>query len=391
MQRKIFILVFIAAFLISCQTGKEEAKKFSDDFVQIVNKLKEKKEKVNTRDEYVAYQEEEKREFETLFKKYEESPSIEEIEILRSRVLLRLKKLADAQNKIDKVLAKNPDLINEAKMVKVEILIEREQFVEACNIFKEIEAEIKDLNDLFNAYFNLALKHGDSKIREEYSKKFLAAKDIPEEYSKNRYIMYSNLAAVATLEGDLDKARNILKDAIAETKDDRQKVSLEKQLGQLDFIGKKIFSLTANTWINSYPVALENMKGKVVILSFWAPWCTHCRTMTPILVEEYEKNKDKGLMIIGLTRFYGKYEDDLQDKGEVNKDEELELIKQYLERKKMDYPVVIANEMTDYDNYKIIGLPTMVFIDKKGTFDFIQTGSTDRRIITDKIQRLLAE
>jgi len=390
MSKNIFILVFIVLFFMSCQTGKEDAKKFSDDYIKVTNKLKESRNKVKTRDEFVAYKEEKKREFETLLKQFEKSPAIEEIEILRSNVLLQLEKLDEAEKKIDDVLAETPDLINEAKMVKVKILFEREKFNEAYDIFKEIESEIKDLDDLFHAYYILGSEHEDNNVKKEYSKKFLNSKDIPESHSKNRYIMYLMLASVAAEEGDFDQAETLFKEGIAETKEPRKKALLEKSLGQLDFVGKKAFPIAAETWVNSSPLEVEKLKGKVVVVTFWAPWCPSCRKVTPTLVEEYNKNKDQEFVLIGSTRLYGTYRDDVDDKGKVNKEEEIELIKNYVDRKKIPYPIAIADDKANFDTYKIPGIPTLVFINKKGDIDFIKIGGGDQ-FIKSRIKKLLEE
>ncbi len=390
MLKKIFTLVFIAMFIISCQTGKEDAKNFSDDYIKVTNKLKESRTKVKTRDEFVAYNEEKKKEFETLLKKFEKSPSIEEIEILRSNVLLQLEKLDEAEKKIDDVLAGKPDLINEAKMVKVKILFEREKFNEAYDIFKEIESEIKDMNDLFLAYYTLGSEHEDNNVKKEYSKKFLNSKDIPESHSENKYVIYLMLASVAAEEGDFDQAEKLFKEGIAETKDPRKKALLEKSLGQLDLIGKKAFPISIETWVNSPPLEINKLKGKVVVVFFWAPWCPSCRKITPMIMEEYNKNKDQAFVLIGSTRLYGTYRDDVADKGKVNKEEEIELIKNYVDRKKISYPIAIADDKTNFDTYKIPGIPSLVFINKKGNIDFIKIGSGDQ-FIKSKIKKLLEE
>lgn len=387
--RNIFILVFMAIFLFSCQEGKEDAKQFSDEYSKITEQFREKRSKVKTRDEYVAYKEERKTAYQNLLDKFAKSPSIEEIEILRSKTLLKLEKLDEAEGKIDDLLAKKPDLLVEAKMVKVQILLAREKYGEAYNIFKDIESQVTDLEDKFYVYYYLGSVHEDNKVKEEYSRKFLDAKQIPERFVQYKPQMYSNLAAIAKQEGDLEKARTFLNEALAETEDKRKKASLEKKLAQLDYIGKKAFPLPAGTWINSSPLKVDELKGNIVILSFWAPWCPHCRKLTTTIKEIYKENKDKGLTIIGYTRFYGKYRDDIADKGKVNKEEELELIKKYLERKEISYPIAVADDKIGQDNYKISGLPTLVFIDNNGNIDNTKIGSGSIPFIKNEVKKLL--
>ena len=89
----------------------------------------------------------------------------------------------------------------------------------------------------------------------------------------------------------------------------------------------------------------------------------------------------------------GKYEDDLVDKGKVSEEEEIELIKKYMERKKITFPVVVAKvtDRTDIDKYKITGIPTQIFINKQGIYDFIKSGSGNVPFIKNRIKSLLEE
>ena len=391
MLKRIFIITFIAIFIIACQTGKEDAKKFSEKYTQTMEKLREQRSKVKTRDEYVAYNADVKRENEALLAEFEKSPSIEDIEILRSKVLLNLEKLDEAEQKIDAVLAKNPASLIDAKMTKVKILLKKKNYAEAYNVFKEIESQVKDPFDLFHAYYYIGSSHEDPKVKEEYAKKFLTSPGIPDYYVQYRTDMYTIAASVAKQQGNYDEARRVLTEAIADTKDERNKAFLEKTLLQLDYVGKPAFPIAVGTWLNSTPLKLQDLKGQVVGIIFWAPWCPSCREMTPSLVDIYKEYKDKGFTLIGYTRFHGTYSDDLADLGKVSKEEELENIKKYLERKQVPYPIAIADEKTDYESYKISGLPTLVIIDKKGNIDFTKIGGGDIQFIKDKIDKLLAE
>jgi thiol-disulfide isomerase/thioredoxin len=391
MIKRISILFFIAIFFIACQTGTEDAKNFSDDYTKVIEKLREQQSKVKKRDDYVAFNAEKKRQYENLLKKYEKSPAAEKIEILRSRLLLGLEKTDEAEKKIDKLLAKKPDLITEAKMVKIKILLQKKQYDEAHNIFKEIEPQVKDPHDLYQTYYYLGAVLDDNKVKEAYAKKFIDAKDLPVDQIKNRATMYFILASIAKQEGDLDKARRLFNEGIEDTDDERNKTFLKNPLAQLDYYGKEAFPISAGTWFNSSPLDLKGLRGKVVVMSFWAPWCPSCRALTPSVVDIYNENKDQGLTVIGYSRLYGEYRDDVEDKGKVKREEELEYIKKYLERKKIPYPVLIAEDKNDYKTYKISGIPTLIVIDKKGNVAFTKMGGGNIPFVKQKIKQLLEE
>lgn len=390
MYKKIFVLIFIVVFVIACgKGGEEETKKFSEDYKVVAEKLKEKKDKITKRDEYAGFKAEKKTELENLLKRHAESPAVDDIEIIRSKILLELENLDEAEKKIDAVLANDPENIVDAKMTKVKILIEREKTNEAFTIFKEIEPQVTNLDDLFLGYYNFGLGHEDINVKEEYITKFLAAEKIPDSYKKSKNIMYFFLGEIAKEQGDFEKARKAYQDGIADTEEEREKNFLKLPMEQIDFIGKKAFPITVSQWINSEPLELNSLKDQVVVLSFWAPWCPSCRKLTPTLVDIYNENKDNGLIMIGYTRFYGKYKDDQEDKGKVDKEEELELIKGYVARKKMPYPIAISEEKTDMETYKIPGLPTLVMIDKKGNIAYTKIGGGSAQFLKDKVKSLV--
>lgn len=389
MYKKIFVLIFIGLFLISCGKGEEEAKKFTDDYKVVVEKLKEKRSQVKTRDEYAGFKTERKTELENLLKKHEKSPAVEDIEIIRSKIYLALENLDEAEKKIDAVLAEEPKNAPEAKMVKVKILIEREKLGDAYGIFKEIEPQITDRDDLFYAFNKFAIGHEDVKVKEEYARKFLGAKEIPESYAKNKHYMYFYLSEAVKQQGNFDEAKKVLNDGIADTEGERQKKFLQTTLDQLEYFGKKAFPIKLSHWFNSEALDLGKLKGNVVVLSFWAPWCPSCRELTPTLVDLYNQNKDNGFTIIGYSRFFGNYRDDEGDKGKVEKEEELELIKGYIERKKMPYPIGIEDGKEVTETYKISGLPTLVFIDKKGNIDYTDIGGANTQFLKEKVKSLL--
>jgi hypothetical protein len=95
--------------------------------------------------------------------------------------------------------------------------------------------------------------------------------------------------------------------------------------------------------------------------------------------------------VIGFTKLYGNYRDDIQNKGPVAADEERALIRGFVERWQLTYPIAISDKGEDFNDYGVSGIPTMVFIDKAGNVYDIKVGSGDEAAITAKIKKLLAE
>ena len=119
-------------------------------------------------------------------------------------------------------------------------------------------------------------------------------------------------------------------------------------------------------------------------------WCAPCRKVIPTLARDYNDLKDKGLVVIGFTKLYGRYSDEIQKKGAVAPDEEKALIRGFVERNQLKYPIAISAKGAEFEKYGVSGIPTMVFIDKAGNVYDIKVGSGNESEITEKIKLLLA-
>src|SRR5262249_59863938 len=77
----------------------------------------------------------------------------------------------------------------------------------------------------------------------------------------------------------------------------------DKEDSFADMIGKPAPEIAGEFALNGKPTKLADLKGKVVLLDFWAVWCGPCIATFPHLREWNEKYKDKGLEIVGLTMY----------------------------------------------------------------------------------------
>jgi cytochrome c biogenesis protein CcmG/thiol:disulfide interchange protein DsbE len=132
------------------------------------------------------------------------------------------------------------------------------------------------------------------------------------------------------------------------------------------------FKLTA---FDGKPVALESLRGQVVIVNFWASWCyPACYEEAPSLERAWKTYKDRGLMVVGVN---------YQDKDEP--------AKRFLTQFGHTFPNAPDPGSRVSVDYGVYGVPETYFIDKKGRVRFKQVGPVSDETLKSQIERLLAE
>ena len=141
-------------------------------------------------------------------------------------------------------------------------------------------------------------------------------------------------------------------------------------------------------WFPGTTKTLQSLRGKVILLDFWATWCGPCFDAFPSLAEWQRDHSAEGLVILGMTRYYGQGEGfPLDNPGEI------EFLKRFKEKHALPYDFVVAKDQASQQLYAATGLPTAVLIDRKGVIRYIESGTNPTRIeeLRDVMLRLLAE
>jgi peroxiredoxin len=118
---------------------------------------------------------------------------------------------------------------------------------------------------------------------------------------------------------------------------------------------------------------LSDLRGKVVVLNFWATWCAPCRVETPWLVELYRQYQRKGLEIVGVS---------LDDGG-------THPVEKFVQEMKVNYPVLMGSNSVSDSYGGLRFLPQTFFIDRDGRIERHTIGLTSRSDLEDDIKRLL--
>ena len=127
----------------------------------------------------------------------------------------------------------------------------------------------------------------------------------------------------------------------------------------------------------------KDLKGKVVLIDFWAIWYGPCIATFPHLREWREKYSDNGLVIIGLTRKYN-YEWNAdtgrasKTQGENTVEQEHEMLAHFAKHHQLKHVFGIQKDRAISDYYGVTGIPQVVVIDRKGKVRLIRVGSGEQ-------------
>jgi len=124
--------------------------------------------------------------------------------------------------------------------------------------------------------------------------------------------------------------------------------------------------------MNGAEVRLADYKGKVILLNVWATWRGPCELEIPELVEAYNKYKDDGVVVLG-----------------VSLDDSAETLRAYAPKKQMNYPLLLWDDAFEDAYGPIVGVPITFFIGRDGTISRRHFGPVTKERIDQEVKALL--
>ncbi|HCP45598.1 MAG TPA: hypothetical protein DIU15_06135 [Deltaproteobacteria bacterium] len=188
---------------------------------------------------------------------------------------------------------------------------------------------------------------------------------------KNAARSLSNVGRAATTQGNNEIAEKAYQKVLDLFPRDRMAQAARTQLAALKLLGKESPELQISEWLGDDLGTMADLRGKPVMLVFWATWCPHCRREMPQLEETWQKFKDDGLVVIGVTR---------NSRGQTT-----EKVREYIGENGITVPIAVDPGGTSRA-FNVSGIPAAAFVDKEGKVVF---RNHPRQITDDMIRKYL--
>jgi thiol-disulfide isomerase/thioredoxin len=193
-------------------------------------------------------------------------------------------------------------------------------------------------------------------------------------------------ALVLNERGERNDAVSYLRKELAAYRNTSIRTRIQKNINLLSLEGKPAPALQAPEFLGPKPVALASLKGKPVLLFFWAHWCPDCKADAPLIAQVRSEFASKGLTVIGPTQRYG-YVARGEEAPAAQEMKYIEEVRQQYYKDLLDMPAPVSEE-----NFKIYGAsttPTFVFIDPQGIVRLYHPGKMTLEELRAAVSRLI--
>lgn len=167
--------------------------------------------------------------------------------------------------------------------------------------------------------------------------------------------------------GRVDEAKAILAAALQKDPEAAYLKALEEQL---NFLGAEAPELkNVSAWLNGQATALSGLRGRVVVLNFFADRYEACQDELQRLGALAQNRSSGDIAFIGVTKYYRPVE-------QMPRAQEQRLLQDFLTNAKVAFPVAIAEDVSNLHAYLVRGVPHTVVIDRQGKVAYTKTGGS---------------
>jgi peroxiredoxin len=124
--------------------------------------------------------------------------------------------------------------------------------------------------------------------------------------------------------------------------------------------------------LNGGTVSLAHLRGKVVLVNFWAVWCAPCQAEMPVFASWQRKYGPQGLQVVGISM-----------------DDHEAPVRKVVARLKLDYPIAMGDVKLGELYGGVLGLPLTYLIDRNGVVRARFQGASDLNVMENQIRQLL--
>lgn len=195
-------------------------------------------------------------------------------------------------------------------------------------------------------------------------------------------------AQVMDLRGDRGEAVRFLQRELKTYWATSIRARIQKNLHLLSLEGKPAPALDATHWLGSKPPPLSQLRGKALVLFFWAHWCSDCKKQWPDLVRIASEYGSKGLQIVGPTQHYG-YVAGGQEATPEQETAYIDAVRKQFYSALPGMPVPVSEE-----NFRVYGStssPTLVFVDRKGIVRLYHPGAMSYQELVAGVHSILGD
>ncbi len=406
MKKVVVLLVLpLIMFTVSCSQNKNfeavsaeyqklESKYFDKIYAlnQKRKQLKDDSEREKLNGEFYLISNQRQQDLEKFLKRFSQLPEKEEFLILKTKVLIELNRVLEAESVIARLKKiEKPRYLHRTKFEEIKIAAIKGDYKTGIRIFKEIEPLIEKDAHYYNILMLFAINAEEPQELLDFGRKFIEARDLPEEFWDYRAEVYAAMADALKNMGKADEAQGYLQKAISITADLQYKDILEKRLQQIKVLSNKCPSIASSFSLNGLPLSWAKVQNGITLIYFWAGWSESSLQLFYAINEVAKIYQARGVQVVGISKLFGKAFSSGQLKANLEQAEEVLLLRTLLRENNIVFPCFLDQDGNISKNFGIYILPTLVVIDKKGTVAEVHNGFFDRPKLESLLRKWLEE